>query len=104
MPTDRSGTCPLLPIRYGKQWIGAVADAMGKQPKFQAAPKLVVQVMGLFMPIMKEMVEMLYQYDRDYVFDSGKFENRFGFKPTPYLDGIREVVEINYELRITNYE
>jgi nucleoside-diphosphate-sugar epimerase len=88
----------------GKQWIGAIAAAMGKQPKFQAAPKLVVQVMGLFMPIMKEMVEMLYQYDRDYVFDSGRFEKRFGFKPTPYLDGIREVVEINYELRITNYE
>jgi nucleoside-diphosphate-sugar epimerase len=92
----------------GKQWIGAIAAAMGKQPKFQAAPKLVVQVMGLFMPIMKEMVEMLYQYDRDYVFDSGRFEKRFGFKPTPYLDGIREVVEINYELRIKlqirNYE
>ncbi|MCC5931445.1 MAG: hypothetical protein JJU28_19515 [Cyclobacteriaceae bacterium] len=37
--------------------------------------------------------EMLCQYDRDYVFSSEKFEKRFGIKPTPYDDGIREVVK-----------
>jgi nucleoside-diphosphate-sugar epimerase len=81
----------------GKEWIAAIASAMGKEPKYQAAPRFMVQALGLFMPIMKEMVEMIYQYDRDYVFDSGKFERRFGFKATPYADGIREVVEKDYK-------
>jgi hypothetical protein len=54
--------------------------------------------MGWFMPIMKEMVEMLYQYDRDYDFNSSKFEKKFKFKPTSYLDGIREVVQADYKI------
>jgi hypothetical protein len=45
---------------------------------------------------MREFIEMLYHYDRDYVFDSSKFEKRFQFKPTSYEEGIREIVKINY--------
>ncbi len=48
------------------------------------------------MPIMKEMVEMLYQYDRDYVFNSDKFYERFKIAPTPYLEGIREIIKTDY--------
>ena len=76
----------------GEEWIKNIAKEMGVEPKFQAAPKLLVKVIGLFVPIMKEMVEMIYQYDRDYVFDSSKFDERFEFTPTPYLDGIKNIV------------
>jgi YHS domain-containing protein len=48
------------------------------------------------MPIMRETAEMMYQYDRDYVFDSSKFEKRFKMKPTPYLQGIKEIVRSGY--------
>jgi hypothetical protein len=43
------------------------------------------------------MVGMLYQYDRDYDFDSSKFENHFSFKPTPYADGIKQIVRLDYK-------
>jgi nucleoside-diphosphate-sugar epimerase len=81
----------------GKQWIEAIAAAMGKEPKYMSSPKFVVRILGLFMPVMGELVEMFYQYDRDYVFDSSKFEKRFNFKPTTYAEGIREVVERDYK-------
>jgi nucleoside-diphosphate-sugar epimerase len=81
----------------GKQWVEAIAAAMGKKPKYMATPKFIVRIFGLFMPVMKELVEMFYQYDRDYVFDSRKFEQRFNFKPTPYAEGIAEVVEKDYQ-------
>jgi nucleoside-diphosphate-sugar epimerase len=81
----------------GKEWIETIAKELGVKPKYQVAPKFLVRIMGLFMPIMKEMVEMMYQYDRDYVFDSSKFEKRFDFKPTPYLEGIKEIVAIDYQ-------
>ncbi len=80
----------------GKEWIEVIAKEMGAKPKFQVVPKFMVQILGLFIPIMKEMVEMLYQYDRNYVFDSSKFEKRFKFKPTPYIDGIKEIIRIDY--------
>ena len=47
-----------------------------------------IKLLGLFIPVMKEMPEMLYQYDRDYFFDSSKFNSRFNFRPTPYEEGM----------------
>jgi nucleoside-diphosphate-sugar epimerase len=81
----------------GKEWIESIARELGVKPKMQVAPKFLVRIMGLFVPIMKEMVEMLYQYDRDYDFNSSKFEKRFNFQPTPYKDGIKEVVMADYQ-------
>jgi len=52
-----------------------------------------VKMMGWFLPIMKETHEMLYQYDRPYVFDSSKFEEAFDWTPTSYSAGIRQIVE-----------
>ncbi len=80
----------------GEAWIEMVAEQLGAKPKYQVAPKWLVRLIGLFVPVMREMVEMMYQYDRDYVFSSEKFERRFTMKPTPYLQGIREVVDRDY--------
>jgi len=80
----------------GREWIELIAREMDVKPRFQVAPKFLVRLMGLFMPIMKEMVEMLYQYDRNYLFISKKFEDRFGFKPTPYPEGVKHIVSKDY--------
>lgn len=80
----------------GQQWIEKVAQELDVKSKYQVAPKFLVRILGLFMPIMRESVEMLYQYDRDYVFDSTKFEEKFDFSPTPYEKGISQVIESDY--------
>ncbi len=77
----------------GKQWIEKIAMELGVKPKTQVASKFILQVMGLFNPIMKEFVEMLYQYDRDYNFDSSKFENTFKIKPTPIDIAIKQIAK-----------
>ncbi len=79
----------------GKQWIEAFAKEIKVQPKTMVAPKFMIQLMGIFNPIMKEFVEMLYQYDRDYDFVSAKFENTFQLKATPIEEAVREVVNSN---------
>ncbi|NQU33754.1 MAG: NAD-dependent epimerase/dehydratase family protein [Bacteroidetes bacterium] len=80
----------------GEEWISVIAKEMKVASKYQVVPKFLVRIIGLFVPIMKEMVEMIYQYNRDYVFDSGKFENRFKYKPTSYKDGIKEIIKTDY--------
>jgi nucleoside-diphosphate-sugar epimerase len=77
----------------GRQWIEAFAREMNVKPSIQLASPMMVKIIGWFNPIMKEFVEMLYQYDRDYVFDSSKFEKAFNFTPTPYAEGIRQIVK-----------
>ncbi|HHH53931.1 MAG TPA: NAD-dependent epimerase/dehydratase family protein [Bacteroidetes bacterium] len=81
----------------GKEWIVAIANELGVNPKYMIAPKFVVKILGLFIPIMKEMPEMMYQYDRDYIFNSEKFGKHFDLKSTPYLQGIKEIVKLDYK-------
>lgn len=80
----------------GHEWIETIAREMGVPARTQVVPKFLVQMLGLFMPVMRESVEMLYQYDRDYVFDSSKFVKTFGIEATPYLEGIKEIVARDY--------
>ena len=95
---DQVWHLPTAPNPFtGKEMIEAIAKEMGVEPKIQVASKFMVQMIGLFNPIMKETVEMIYQYDRDYVFDSSKFIQRFNFTPTPYLEGIRKIVATDYQ-------
>lgn len=81
----------------GKEWITQIAEKLNVPPKYLVASKPLVRILGLFMPIMRETVEMFYQYDRDYVFDSGKFEKEFSFKPTAYKDGIETIINSDYK-------
>ncbi len=55
--------------------------------------KLMVKIGGLFITMVKEAYEMLYQNEFDYEFDSTKFEKRFNFTPTSYQNGIKETID-----------
>jgi len=81
----------------GKQWIEMIAVKMEVEPRYRTVPKFMVRIMGLFSPVMRNMVEMMYQYDRDYVFDSTKFESAFEMYPTSYEKGIKEVINHDYK-------
>lgn len=80
----------------GREWIEHIAAELKVKPKYSKLPKWAVRAMGVFMPIMRETVGMLYQYDRDYVFDSSKFERHFNYQPTSYAKGISSIVESDY--------
>jgi nucleoside-diphosphate-sugar epimerase len=86
LPTDKTRLT-------GKDWIGLFAKVMKTEPKFMVLPAWLLKLMGLFMPLLKEFKEMLYQFDRDYFFDSSKFEKRFPLKPSTPEAGIKWLVE-----------
>ncbi len=77
----------------GKQWIELFAEEMGVAPRYSVIPAFMLRLLGVFIPIMRELHEMVYLYDREYVFDSTKFEKRFSFRPTPYPQGVRASVQ-----------
>lgn len=76
-----------------KQWIELVANELGTEPKTQNIPNWMLHIIGIFVPLMKEFPEMMYQYDRDYFFDSSKFEKRFGITATKPEEGIKIMIE-----------
>jgi len=77
------------PPLTGREFIALAAEALGVAPRVSVLPAWMMRTLGLVVPMMRELAEMLYQHDSDYVVDSSKFERRFAFTPTPYADGIR---------------
>jgi nucleoside-diphosphate-sugar epimerase len=76
----------------GEQYVKIASELMSRPNKIQALPKFGVQLLGLFVPVLKEFVEMMYQYENDYIFDSTKFEKAFNFQATEYKVGIAETL------------
>jgi len=67
-------------------------EILGSKKSISIIPKWLIKVLGLFIPIMKELPEMIYQFDRDYFFDSSKFEKEFGISATSYKDGLLKTI------------
>ncbi len=76
----------------GEEFIAIASRELGVEPRYTVLRKWMVDLVGLVNPLVRELPEMLYQNDSDYVFDSSKFNRRFNFTPTPYAEGIRETV------------
>jgi nucleoside-diphosphate-sugar epimerase len=80
----------------GKQLIDITARIYGVAPKYFAINKFMLWAYGLFNKLVMDTVEMYYQYNHDYQFDSSKFEKAFNFKPTSYEEGIKLMSETLY--------
>ncbi len=77
----------------GEDYIRIACEIVGQPYKIQALPKFGVKVLGLFIPVLREFVEMMYQYENDYVFDSTKIEKAFSIEATLYKVGIAETLK-----------
>ncbi len=77
----------------GKQFIELVAKEFGREPKYQVLTRPMLWVAGWFDTTVRELYEMLYQYEFDYVFDSTKFAKAFRFQPTSYAEGVRRTAQ-----------
>lgn len=86
LPTDKNALT-------GKEFIEIAAKEFGVKPEYVVLKKWMIQLVGVFIPVVKESIEMLYQNEYDYLFDSSKFEKAFNFVPTSYKDGIAATVK-----------
>lgn len=77
----------------GEEWVGLFAEAMGSnQRSYTTLPNWLIRTLGIFVPMMKELAEMNYQYDRDYYFDSSKFMSSFNYQPTPNALAVKQAI------------
>jgi hypothetical protein len=76
----------------GKTFVELAAKEIGVPPRLSPLKPWMVRLGGLFNSDISESREMLYQYEREYRFDSTKITRAFGIRPTPYREGIRQTV------------
>ena len=88
---------PTAPVKTGKEFIELTARIYGVKPSYFSLKKWMLWTVGLFQKVVAGAVEMYYQYDHDYIFNSDKFEKAFNFKPTSYQEGIKHMSETIYK-------
>lgn len=76
-----------------RQWIELIAQEIGVPPKTQRIPAWMLRLIGVFNSTIREFPEMLYQNELDYVFDSTRFEHRFGVCATPPKEGVKKMID-----------
>lgn len=95
------------PDAYGRWWHLAGAGTItqrevarqayalaGREPKLMVASKTVLRVLGLFNPLMREMVEMNYLMTEPIVLDDSALIELIGpIHKTPYNEGIRHAFD-----------
>jgi len=83
LPTDKD-------VLTGKEFLKMAADVFDCKPDYMILKKWMIKMAGLFDPIINETIEMIYQLEDDYLFDSTKFDSAFDFEKTTYHNGMIE--------------
>lgn len=80
-------------LMTGEQYVRLSCEVARRPYSLQVAPRWMLTLIGIFVPLVRENIEMLYQFEHDYRFDSSKVERALGLKPTAYRDGIAATFE-----------
>jgi nucleoside-diphosphate-sugar epimerase len=56
-------------------------------------PSLVFKMLSPFVPVVRELTELLYQWEKPYRFNHAKFERAFGAEVTPHREAVRRTVD-----------
>jgi nucleoside-diphosphate-sugar epimerase len=73
----------------GGEFIRMVAGELGVEARWQVFKPWMLRMAGVFNPVVRESMEMLYQNRYPYIVDSSKFSGRF-FAAAPYMEGVAQ--------------
>lgn len=76
-----------------REMAGRIFAAAGRRPKLMVANKLMLRLVGLFNPFMREMVEMHYLLTTPLIMDDAALRGLLGeVRKTPYEEGVRQTL------------
>jgi nucleoside-diphosphate-sugar epimerase len=77
----------------GEGFVRQACSQAARPFKMQTVPRWLLKLMGLFIAVLRENDEMMYQFEYDYRFDSTKIEKNFGLQATAYDYGIKRCLQ-----------
>ena len=72
----------------GEAYVRLACELSGRPYGLQVPPRWLLSLVGVFVSDLRESMEMMYQFEHDYRFDSTKIERAFGLTATDYQEGI----------------
>ena len=76
-----------------RQFIEMIFTETGYPARVQAIPNLLLKTLAVFNPMMREVAEMLYEFEEPFIVDGTRFVHSFGNTTTPLHDAISATVE-----------
>lgn len=83
---------PVLPNMTSRQLLGAFAQATGHSGKLSKMPRWMFQLLGVFVPMVRGIPEMYYQWEIPYAIDDSAFRETFGFGATPLAEAVQDTL------------
>lgn len=83
---------PCQPAGSLRDLVARCAHALGIPIHVSRIPKVALRAIGLFVPLVREMNEMLYQWDEPFVVDDRRYRERFSPKPVAAETAARATV------------
>lgn len=83
---------PNAPAQTQAELVALIGAELGRPVKAARMGRLMMGLAGLFIPAAREMVEMMYEFDRPFVVDGSSFTAAFGLQPTPAAEAIGRTV------------
>jgi nucleoside-diphosphate-sugar epimerase len=84
---------PTAPTLTTRQFLQEVFAQRGMEPKVKVTPSWLLRTLGMVVPIMREIADMLYEFEHPFVVDHGKYERAFGNTATPRKEAIRKTLD-----------
>jgi nucleoside-diphosphate-sugar epimerase len=76
-----------------RQFIDMIFAETGYPARVQAVPNLLLKTLAVFNPMMREVAEMLYEFEEPFIVDHTRFVQAFGNDATPLQEAISATVE-----------
>jgi nucleoside-diphosphate-sugar epimerase len=74
------------------EFLKILESEIGKPVKVMLGGKMMMSFLGIFNPMIRETVEMMYEWTQPFVVDSSKAEKAFGLQPTSLSQAIKETI------------
>jgi nucleoside-diphosphate-sugar epimerase len=84
---------PNAPTLTTRQMLTLFFEEAHLQPRMGSVPDLLIRTLGLVNPTLREVAEMLYEFNEPFVVDSDKFVHAFGDIATSHHEAIRQTLE-----------
>ncbi len=83
---------PCAPAVSLREHVKRFEKHLGRPIELGRVPDWIMNAMALFMPLLREMAEMRYQWEEPFVVDDRRFRERFGARPADVDEAARTTV------------
>jgi nucleoside-diphosphate-sugar epimerase len=75
-----------------REFLTTAFELIKREPKFNVMGRMMMRIGGLFIPEAREIIEMMYEFEKPFIVDDSKYKQAFGDHSTPIREGLKQTI------------